>query len=158
MRYKDRAILYRNEGKGRFADISESAGEAIVERHSARGAAFGDYDNDGAVDVLVNNQNEAPSLMRQRERPAGNWIMLKLEGRRSNRSAIGARVTLTASGRKRTAEVRSGGSYLSQDDLRLHFGLGDSKVIDRLEIRWPAGAVQVVEAPAINRVTAIAEP
>jgi enediyne biosynthesis protein E4 len=156
IRYKDRAILYRNEGEGRFTDISESAGPAIAAKHSARGAAFGDYDNDGAVEALVNNQNEAPSLMRQRNRPPGNWIILKLEGRRSNRSAIGARVSVTAGGRTQTGEVRSGGSYLSQNDLRLHFGLGGARAVDRVEIRWPSGALQV-ERPAINRVTAIVE-
>ena len=157
IRYKDRAILYRNSGEGRFADVSESAGPAILERHSARGAAFGDYDNDGAVEVLVNNQNEAPSLMRQRARPLGNWITLKLEGRRSNRSAIGARVTISAGGRRQTGEVRSGGSYLSQSDLRLHFGLGAAAAIERVEVRWPSGIVQQVERPTINRVVTIVE-
>ena len=156
IRYKDRAILYRNDGSGRFADISESSGPAIMERHSARGAAFGDYDNDGAIEVLVNNQNETPSLIRQPNRPSGNWITLKLTGRRSNRSAIGARVTVTAGGRTQSSEVRSGGSYLSQNDLRLHFGLGETKAIERIEIRWPSGVVQL-DRPAINRVTAIVE-
>src|SRR5208282_1992241 len=112
----DRAVLYRNTGKGKFVDISESAGPGILERHSARGAAFGDYDNDGLVEVLVNNQNEAPSLLKQNSKPANNWVLLKLEGVKSNRSAIGARVRLTAGELTQSDEVRSGGSYLSQND------------------------------------------
>ncbi|MEO7144991.1 MAG: CRTAC1 family protein, partial [Bryobacteraceae bacterium] len=155
--YKDRAILYHNLGNGKFADISESAGPGILERHSARGAAFGDYDNDGAVEVLVNNQNEPPSLLKRTTLPSGNWTLLQLTGVRSNRSAIGASVRVTAGGRTQTAAVRSGGSYLSQSDLRLHFGLGTAKSIDRIDIRWPSGVRQVETNVAVNRVIAIRE-
>jgi hypothetical protein len=158
--YKDRAILYHNTGKGRFVDISESAGPGILEKHSARGAAFGDYDNDGNVEVLVNNQNEPPSLLKQRGKPAGNWVLLKLMGTKSNRSAIGARVRLTAGGLTQIGEVRSGGSYLSQSDLRLHFGLGSARRIDRVEIRWPSGVRQVEQVEKnlpVNRVITIRE-
>ena len=155
--YKDRAILYHNNGKGKFLDVSESAGPGILERHSARGAAFGDYDNDGNVEVLVNNQNEPPSLLKQSGKPAGNWVLLKLVGVKSNRSAIGARVRVTAGGLTQIGEVRSGGSYLSQSDLRLHFGLGNARRIDRLEIRWPSGASQVEKDLPINRVITIRE-
>ena len=121
--YRDRAILYHND-HGRFVDVSEAAGAGMAERHSSRGAAFGDFDNDGAVEVLINNQNETPSLLRQAAKPEGHWITLKLEGVQSNRSGIGARVKVTAGSLVQTAEVRSGGSYLSQNDLRVHFGLG----------------------------------
>ncbi|MGH9668008.1 MAG: CRTAC1 family protein, partial [Bryobacteraceae bacterium] len=155
--YKDRAILYRNLSNGKFSDISESAGAGILERHSARGAAFGDYDNDGAVEVLVNNQNEPPSLLKLATPPAGNWISVQLAGTRSNRSAIGARVQLTAGGRTQIDEVRSGGSYLSQSDLRLHFGLGQAKTVDRVEILWPSGVHQVETNLAANRVITIRE-
>src|SRR5262249_23943832 len=103
--YRDRAILYRNLGGGVFEDISEHAGPAIVERHSSRGAAFGDIDNDGSIEVLVNNQNETPSLLKLARKAPGNWIQLKLEGTRSNRSAIGARVKLTAGGHAQYDEV-----------------------------------------------------
>jgi enediyne biosynthesis protein E4 len=152
VRYKDRAILYHNTGGGKFVDISESSGPGILERHSARGAAFGDYDNDGNVEVLVNNQNEPPSLLKQSGKPAGNWVLLKLEGVKSNRSAIGARVRLQAGGLTQTGEVRSGGSYLSQSDLRLHFGLGTARRIDRIEIDWPSGKRQVKTDVAVNCV------
>lgn len=155
--YKDRAILYRNNRDGTFRDILENAGPGILERHAARGAAFGDYDNDGSVEVLVNNQNEAPSLLKAARKPAGNWIILKLEGGRSNRSAIGARVRLTAGGRTQIDEVRSGGSYLSQNDLRLHFGLGSATAIDRIEIDWPSGEHQVERHAGLNRVLSIRE-
>jgi hypothetical protein len=117
--FRDRAILYRNTGKGTFEDISEQAGPAILARHSARGLAIGDIDNDGTLEILANNQNEPPSLWKQSRPAAGHWLLLKLVGTRSNRSAIGARVTLSAGGRTQVDEVRSGGSYLSQNDLRL---------------------------------------
>lgn len=105
----------------------------------------------------MNNQNEPPSLLKAARKPAGNWIILKLEGTRSNRSAIGARVRLTAGGRTQFDEVRSGGSYLSQNDLRLHFGLGSASAIDRIEIDWPSGEHQVERNVRLNRVLSIRE-
>jgi thiol-disulfide isomerase/thioredoxin len=155
--YKDRAILYRNLGNGKFEDISESAGPAILERHSSRGAAFGDFDNDGRVEVLINNQNEPPSLLKQTIANSNHWILLKLTGTRSNRSAIGAKVRLTANGRTQLEEVRSGGSYLSQNDLRLHFGLGAVTKIDRVEIDWPSGVHQVEHDLPVDRVLSFTE-
>lgn len=157
IRYRERAILYRNEGGGGFADISTAAGPGILERHAARGAAFGDMDGDGAVEVLVNNQNEPPTLLAQQAPPAGGWIVLKLEGTKSNRSAIGARVEIAAGGRKQAQEARSGGSYLSQSDLRLHFGLGTAESVERVEVRWPNGAKQTVTGLAAGRVHTIRE-
>lgn len=158
VRFKERAILYHNLGGGRFEDVSRKAGAAIVEPHVSRGAAFGDIDNDGAVEVLIHNQNETPSLLKLAQRPAGNWVILKLTGAASNRSAIGARVRIQAGGRWQTAEVRSGGSYLSQNDLRLHFGLGQAARVDRVEIRWPGGKTQSMGPLRVNSVAAIAEP
>ncbi|MBV9760836.1 MAG: CRTAC1 family protein [Acidobacteriaceae bacterium] len=156
--YKDRAILYQNLGNGRFADISQHAGPGLAERHSARGAAFGDFDNDGAVEIAVNNQNEAPSLLKQSVNPPGHWVLLKLTGTRSNRGAIGARVKLIAAAHLQLGEVRSGGSYLSQNDLRLHFGLGSAARIDSIEISWPSGAKQTLTNQPIDRILPIAEP
>jgi hypothetical protein len=155
--YKDRAILYRNNANGTFTDVSEQAGPGIVERHAARGAAFGDYDNDGSVEVLINNQNEPPTLLKSAGKPSGNWLILKLEGTRSNRSGIGARVQLTAAGRTQTGEVRSGGSYLSQSDLRLHFGVGKAATINRIEVEWPSGLRQVETDIAANQILSIRE-
>jgi enediyne biosynthesis protein E4 len=157
IRYKDRAILYRNARNGSFADISDQSGPGILERHSARGTAFADYDNDGSVEVLINNQNEPPSLLKLAQAPPGNWIILKLTGTRSNRSGIGARVRVSAAGRIQSDEVRSGGSYLSQGDLRLHFGLGGATTVDRVEINWPAGGHQVERDLPVNQVHEIRE-
>jgi hypothetical protein len=154
--YKERAILYRNE-KGKFTDISAAGGAGIQELHSARGAAFADYDNDGTVEVLVNNQNEAPSLLRQAARTSNHWVALQLEGVAANRSAIGARVRIVAGQLVQTGEVRSGGSYLSQSDLRLHFGLGSEQKIDRVEITWPGGKRQVETSVGVDRVGRIRE-
>jgi hypothetical protein len=155
--FKDRRILYRNLGDGKFEDISEKAGPGILEKHSSRGVAIGDIDNDGAQEVLINNQGESPSLLKLAVNPPGNWVMLRLVGTRSNRSAIGARVRLTAGGMTQTDEVRSGGGFISQSDLRLHFGLGSAKVIDRVEIRWPSGATEEKTNLEVNRIHVITE-
>ena len=156
IQYRERAVLYHNE-RGKFVDISEAAGPAILERHSSRGLAFADYDNDGAVEALVNNQNEPPSLLHLSELPKNHWIAIKLEGVKSNRSAIGARVRVTAGNLVQTAEVRSGGSYLSQNDLRLHFGLGLAAKVDKVEIMWPAGGTQIETALTADRIVTIRE-
>ena len=155
--YKDRAILYQNLATGKFRDISGHAGPAFEEKHSSRGAAFGDLDNDGAVEIAINNQNEAPSLLKQFVNPPAHWIILKLKGTRSNRSAIGARVKLVVNGRPQYGEVRSGGSYLSQNDLRLHFGLGTATRIERIEVSWPSGVRQILRDQTCDRVLAIQE-
>lgn len=157
LHFRQRAILYRNDRNGRFVDISPESGEAIIARHAARGAAFGDLENDGAVEVVVNNQNERPSLFKQLHGSSGNWVILQLEGTKSNRSAIGARVRLTAAGHSQSQEVRSGGSYLSQSDLRLHFGLGPAREIDAIEIRWPSGMWQIEKKLEANKVIRIRE-
>ncbi|MGA3028009.1 MAG: CRTAC1 family protein [Bryobacteraceae bacterium] len=154
---RERAILYHNTGKGTFDDISEAAGPAVLAPHSARGLAVGDIDNDGTLEVLVNNQNEPPSLWKQTRRAPGHWLLLKLIGTKSNRSAIGARVVVTAAGHKQTDEVRSGGSYLSQNDLRLHFGLGDATHADSIEVRWPSGQHTVLKDVAADRIVTITE-
>jgi hypothetical protein len=157
VRYKNPMILYRNTGKGRFEDVSAAAGPALADLHSARGAAFGDIDNDGSVEVVVNNQNEPPSLLKQSATGSNHWIVLTLSGSKSNRSGIGARVRVTASGRTQFDELRSGGSYLSQNDLRLHFGLGRSEEIDRIDIDWPSGVRQALEHVKADRVMLIRE-
>jgi enediyne biosynthesis protein E4 len=156
--YKDHAILYRNLGDGKFSDVSAQAGAPFAERHSARGAAFADYDNDGSVEIAINNQNEPPSLFKLAEKPHGNWIIFRLEGTRSNRSAIGARVKLTTGARIQMDEVRSGGSYMSQNDLRVRFGLGEATIIDRVEIDWPSGTHEVETKLPANQIVNLREP
>jgi hypothetical protein len=155
--YKDHAILYENLRDGRFKDVSRDAGPALSELHSARGAAFGDIDNDGSIEVAVNNQNEPPSLLKLSTNSPGHWITLRLVGMKSNRSGIGARVKVTAGGRVQSGEVRSGGSYLSQSDLRLHFGLGNAANVDSIEIYWPSGIQQALGKHPGDQVLSITE-
>jgi len=155
--YKDQPILYENIRNGKFRDISSEAGPAFREKHSSRGAAFGDLDNDGQIEIAINNQNEAPSLLKQAGKPPGHWVILKLVGRASNRSAIGARVKVTAGGRTQYDEVRSGGSYLSQNDLRLHFGLAEAASVEKIEISWPSSAHQVLTDQSCDRMITITE-
>jgi enediyne biosynthesis protein E4 len=156
--YKDRAILYRNLGDGKFQDVSLQSGPALQEKHSARGVAFGDIDNDGALEIAINNQNEPPSLLKDAVQAPGHWLILKMTGTRSNRSAIGAQVKLLAGGHWQLGEVRSGGSYLSQNDLRLHFGLGAAGKVDKLEITWPSGIKQSLGNQRTDQILSVKEP
>src|SRR5262249_15753572 len=120
--YPKRKVLYRNRGNGSFADVSLTAGPGILEKVPGRGCAFGDFDNDGDLDVLVNCVNDLPQLLRCDQSPKNNWIKVKTIGVKSNRSGIGARIYCsTAEGRRQMDEIRSGGSYLSQSDLKAHF-------------------------------------
>jgi enediyne biosynthesis protein E4 len=157
VRYKDRPVLYQNLGNGRFTDLSEQAGPALLERHASRGAAFGDIDNDGTVEVLVNHQNEPPSLLKLRKPAAHRWLTLKLLGSDSNSGAVGARVKLTAEGKHSWEEVRSGGSYLSQSDLRLHFGLGEARKVELIEIEWPSGCRQTLHNLPVDQILIVRE-
>ena len=135
--YKNPRIVYRNMGKGQFKDVSSEMGPGITTPFSSRGAAFGDYDNDGDMDVLVLNMNDIPSLLRNDGGNKQNWIKLKLIGTACNRTAIGARVRVVTGTHIQMDEVHSGSSVMSQGDLRLHFGIGKAQVIDRIEVKWP---------------------
>ena len=139
--YKQPKVLYQNLGNGKFRDVSALAGPEITRPMSARGCAFGDFDNDGIMDVLVNPINAVPQLLHCISTTGNNWITLKLTGTKSNRSAIGARVHCVTGEHKQIDEVRSGGSFYSQNDLRIHFGLGKAAKIDNLEIHWPSNRV-----------------
>jgi hypothetical protein len=152
LHYKDRKIVYRNLGNGRFSEITADCGPGVLAESSARGCAFGDFDNDGAIDVVVNNINDAPSLLRNELTRGGHWVKIKCIGTKSNRSGIGARVIVSAGARTQVDEVLSGGSYLSQNDLRLHFGLGSATLIDRVEIHWPSGKVDTYRDLKPDRV------
>jgi hypothetical protein len=154
--YRQRKVVYKNIGNGRFEDVSESVGPGATELVAARGCAFGDFDNDGDVDVVVNCINDIPQLLRCDTTTGNHWIKIRTVGVKSNRSGIGARVTCrTPDGRLQTDEVRSGGSYVSQNDLRVHFGLGPA-VECSLEVRWPSGIVDrfsSVKADSIIKIT-----
>ena len=135
--FKVPRIVYRNLGNGKFKDTSAEMGPGISERFSSRGCAFGDYDNDGDIDVLVLNMNDPPSLLRNDGGNRLNWIKIKLLGTQCNRTAIGARVRVVAGKHSQINEVHSGDSVMSQSDLRLHFGLGQAKTVDLIEVKWP---------------------
>jgi hypothetical protein len=137
--YKEPKVLYRNLGNGRFEDVSAKAGPGVKTENLGRGCAFGDFDNDGDVDVIVNNLDGPPTLLRNDGGNKNNWIMVKCVGVKSNRSAIGTRVRVSSGGRTQIDEVMSGSSYYSQNDFRLHFGLGRNAKVDSLEIAWPSG-------------------
>jgi hypothetical protein len=139
VKYREPRLLYRNLGNGRFDDVSATSGEAIRAEDLGRGCAFGDFDNDGDVDVVVNNLDGPPTLLRNDGGNANRSIQVKCVGTRSNRSAIGTRVSVTVGERRQIDEVRSGSSYYSQNDFRLHFGLGRAARVDALEVAWPSG-------------------
>ena len=137
--------VYRNLGNGTFERLREEAGPGIAAKHSSRGCAFGDFDNDGDIDAIVWNMNEPPSLLRNDLKNGNHWLKLKLIGTRSNRTALGARVTVTAGGRRQVQEVLSQSSFYSQNDLRLHFGLGQNAVMTKVEVAWPSGQKDVFQ-------------
>jgi hypothetical protein len=151
-----RMVFQGQEGR-RFADVTARSGPGATVPRSSRGAAFGDYDDDGDLDILVMNMNEPPSLLRNETRSANRWLKVKLEGTKSNRAALGATVIVTAGGRRQAQAVLSQSSYYSHDDLRLHFGLGTARAAEIVEVRWPAGGVDVVKDVAANRVLTIRE-
>jgi enediyne biosynthesis protein E4 len=154
--YRQRKVLYRNLGNGRFLDVSESAGPGILEKVSGRGCATGDFDNDGDVDVVVNCVNDLPQLLRCDMATRNTWIKIKCVGTKSNRSAIGARVYCVTGKRKQMDEVRSGGSYISQNDLRVHFGLAQAETAD-IEIRWPSGQMDKLPGLRANHIYTVLE-
>ena len=150
-------IVFHNVGGGRFEDVSDRSGSGATTPHSSRGAAFGDVDNDGDVDVLVFNMNEPPSLLRNDQHTGHHWIAVTLQGVQSDRAAIGATVKVTAGGLVQARVASSQSSYYSHDDLRLHFGLGEATRAETIEVRWPSGRVETVRGAAGDRVVTIRE-
>ena len=150
-------IVFRNLRGERLEDVTERSGPGILAPHSSRGAAFGDYDNDGDVDVLVMNMNEPPSLLRNDRRNASHWLQVRLIGAGSNTFALGATVRLTSGGRSQARAVLSQSSYYSVDDLRAHFGLGSVATVDHVEVRWPSGRVERFAVPQVDRVVELRE-
>lgn len=162
--YAENKYLYRNLRNGQFEDVTKVSGSGITDAAPARGCAFGDYDNDGDIDVVVNCVNAGPQLLRCDSTLNTNWIKIRTVGTKSNRSGIGAQIRVTAQvdpnapkPMMQLEEVRSGGSYYSQNDLRVHFGLGQAKKVDRLEIRWPSGATDTLKDLDANSMYVIQE-
>jgi len=149
--YLQRKQVFRNLGNKRFQNATDAVGGGLLLKKSSRGAAFGDFDNDGDIDAVVVNLDDRPTLLRNDTPRAAHWITLRLRGTKSNRDGIGARIRVEAGGRRQTAEVRGDGSFLSHNDLRAHFGLGDATRLETIEIRWPSGQVDTAKALAADR-------
>lgn len=158
--YRQRKVAYQNLRNGRFKEVSEQLGPGILEKVTGRGMAIGDFDNDGDLDVLVNCINDVPQLLRCDAQTGNNWIKVKTVGVKSNRTGIGARVVCTTvvdgKPHRQMDEVRSGGSYISQSDLRIHFGLGKAESA-AIEVHWPSGAIDRLEAVKPNQILKVVE-
>jgi len=156
--YPQEHTLFRGLGQGKFADVSRGAGPVLSERTTARGACFADYDNDGKVDSFLVNLGGKGTLVHNISANTGHWIAIKLKGTKSNRDGIGARVEVITAGKRQTAERVAATGYLSQDDARLHFGLGAATTIDKLIVHWPSGREQTLEKLAVDHVLTVEEP
>ncbi len=144
-KYREPKLLQFNQGDGTFCDASDQAGPAIQEPRVSRGLAVGDLFNDGNMDLVVEDLVGSPMILRNHGLPGKHWVSFELAGTRSNRLAIGARLKIVAGGMTQTSEIHSGGSYLSQHDLRVHFGLDKATKVDSLEIRWPSGELETLK-------------
>ncbi len=155
--YETRNLLLRNTGQGKFVDVSASSGDGMAVKLSSRGAAFDDLDNDGDIDVVVLNSRREPTLLRN-DSPAGNhWLEVQLQGKRSNRQGVGARIRVVAGNQSWVDEVHSGRGYQGHFGSHPHFGLGSRSQIDRVEVQWIGGGRDVVEKPSVDRLLRIVE-
>jgi len=149
--------LFENDGKGMFTDVSVKRGAYFQEELVGRGACFGDYDNDGDIDAYIVNLEDHGALLRNNKGNQNNWITLQLVGDRSNRDGIGARVKVLYGEQQQVAQMKSSSGYLSQNDPRMHFGLGDHVMVDQIEVVWPSGIVQVLENIEAGQILTITE-
>jgi hypothetical protein len=155
--YRQRRLLHRNNHDGTFTEVSAQFGAMLTESRASRGVAFGDIDNDGDVDLLIADLDGPPQLLRNDGGNTNNSILIKTVGVKSNRSGIGARVKVVAGDLIQLDEVRSGDSYISQSDLRLHFGLENRTKVDLIEVRWPSGLVDRITGVGVNKIVTIKE-
>jgi len=155
--YQEPRILYHNLGNGKFADISDDAGPGIKTAASSRGLAVGDLWNDGRMSAIISNMNAMPSLLVNQVHYPNHWIAIHTIGTTSNRDGIGAHISVKAGGRTLVDEVRSGSSYSSNSDMRVHFGLGSATKIDFVEIRWPSGRTERFQDPAVDKIHSLKE-
>jgi enediyne biosynthesis protein E4 len=155
--YPQRKVLYRNLRNGNFKDITEQIGGLLLEPTASRGCAFGDFDNDGDMDIVINPVNDSPVLLRTDSTVKNNWIGIKVIGGKSSRTGVGARIKVVTEDKSQIDEVRSGGSYYSQNDLRVHFGLGKAAKVKTIEVRWPSGVVDTVNDVGGNQFIRIKE-
>jgi hypothetical protein len=155
--YKVRSVVLRNT-KGKFTDVSAHSGDGLLPRESSRGTAFDDLDNDGDIDAVILNSREKPTVLQNASANDHHWLQVRLIGRQSNREGIGAQVKVESGDLKLIAEVHSGRGYQSHHGTRLHFGLGNRTQVDRLEIRWVGGRVQVLDRVQADTLVTILEP
>jgi len=155
--YLERKLMFRNLGQGKFEEVSQHLGPDFLRRTPARGAAVGDFDNDGDLDVAVNNRGDYPQLLRNDGGNAHNWLLVRLVGTKSARDGTGATLTLESEGKTQVEQAKGGMSYMSANDLRVHFGLGRRKTIKSLEIRWLSGTVDKLTDVPINQVITVKE-
>jgi hypothetical protein len=156
IRYKQPKLFYWNVGSGKFKDLSSGAGSGITTSNVSRGSAAGDLDNDGSLEVVVNNLGAAPTLLKNYGTHK-NWLLTKCIGTKANRDAIGARVFVYVNGRRISGEVQGGTSFLSQNDARLHFGLDRGSRYERIEVLWPGGKRECFDGGPSNRVVVLKE-
>jgi hypothetical protein len=157
MSYRARNILQVNNGDGSFTSVSDQAGDGLSPKHSSRGAAFDDLDNDGQIDVVVLNSDESPTIIRNETNSSDHWIQIRLRGRKANRDGIGAQVQVVAGELVQIDEVHSGRAYQSHFGTRLHFGLGPHARVDRIEVHWLGGGVDVVQNLAADQCVTLIE-
>ncbi len=155
--YRQRKLLFRNNRDGTFSEVAMQCGSALAEERVSRGTAFGDIDNDGDIDIIVNDLDGPSQLLRNDGGNRNNSVLVKTIGVKSNRDGIGARVKVVSGNLIQVDEVRSGGSYLSQNDLRLHFGLEQRTTVNTIEVRWPSGVVDTVTGVGVNKIVTIKE-
>ena len=155
--YHARNILLRNNGQGRFVNVSDQCGDGLLPALSSRGAVFDDLDNDGDIDVVILNSRSGPTILRNESTGGGNWLQVQLRGTRSNRDGIGARVTVKAGDLTQIDEVHSGRSYQSDYGKRLHFGLGRRNAVDEVRVQWIGGGVDIIRVDGVNRLVTVVE-
>ena len=161
--YAQKDLLYENVGAldrlgQAFRDVSALGGAALQATRVGRGLAVADFDNDGNLDVVITSLNQRAVLLRNQGARAGNWIMIRAKGKKSNAFGLGATVTLETTEGRQVREINNAASYLSSNDIRLHVGLGAAKVIRQIEVLWPSGARQVLKDVAVNQILTIEEP
>jgi hypothetical protein len=156
--YRQRRLLFHNRGDGTFEEVAARYGAVLTEERVSRGLAVGDLDDDGRLDVVINDLDGSPQVLRNEIAQAGHWLLVRLVGKGKNTNAIGAVVTVTSGGVTQSRLVQSGTSYVSQDDMRRHFGLGASARAERVEVRWPDGSLTALSDVKADQVIEVRQP